>query len=108
MVTFAEIFGERYEALAAFGKPLMLAEFGSLAVGGDRAAWYSGALADLPVKHPAVKAVLFFEVAHDQTVTYQSLDWTVAGDTAVARAIRAAALPWAPGLVERDLVVSRR
>ena len=36
--TLAEIFGTKYERLASFGKPVMIAELGSLAVGGDRAA----------------------------------------------------------------------
>ncbi|MBW3655549.1 MAG: cellulase [Gemmatimonadetes bacterium] len=98
--TFDQVFGTRYEALAAFGKPVMVAEFGSLAVGGDRAAWYRDALSALPAKYPAVKALLFFEVSGDQTVTYQKIDWTVAGDSAVVPAIRAAARRWAPGPVE--------
>lgn len=95
--SIAEIFGTRYAELEKFGKPLMLAEFGSLKVGGDRAAWYRDALTALPTRYPAVKAVLFFEVGRDQTVTYQTLDWTVAGDTAMARVIREAARGWAPG-----------
>jgi cellulose synthase (UDP-forming) len=38
-----------------------------------------------------------YEVAGDQTVTYQKIDWTVAGDSAVVPAIREAARGWAPG-----------
>ncbi|HVS03761.1 MAG TPA: glycosyl hydrolase, partial [Thermoanaerobaculia bacterium] len=32
---FSQIFGDRYDPLAALGKPVMIAEIGSLAVGGD-------------------------------------------------------------------------
>ncbi|MEX2182029.1 MAG: glycosyl hydrolase [Gemmatimonadaceae bacterium] len=96
--TFAEIFGSRYAALEAFGKPVMVAEFGSLAVGGDRAQWYRDALATLPVDYPAVRALLFFEVGRDRTVTYQELDWTVRTDSAIAQVIGAAVGPWAPGV----------
>ena len=80
--TFDEIFGDRYAELASLGKPIMIAEFGSLAVGGDRARWYQDAVADLRERYPAVVALLFFEVASDRTVTYQALDWSIAGDPA--------------------------
>jgi hypothetical protein len=90
----AEIFGTKYERLASFGKPVMIAEFGSLAVGGDRAAWYRDALATLPTRYPAVKAVLFFHARDDQTVTYQKVDWTVTGDSSTSAAIRDALEGW--------------
>lgn len=85
--TFDEIFGSKYRALAAFGKPVMVAEFGSLAVGGDRAQWYDEALRSLPEKYPRVKALLFFETGSDQTVTYQRVDWRIAADSAVSAVI---------------------
>jgi hypothetical protein len=50
--SFHDIFGMKYPRLASFGKPIMVAEFGSLAVGGDRAAWYRDALTDLPKSIP--------------------------------------------------------
>jgi len=92
--TFAEIFGAKYPLLASFGKPIMVAEFGSLAVGGDRSQWYESALTDLPTKHPRVKALIFFDAHDDQTFTYQKVDWRVTGDTAVTAAIRRALESW--------------
>lgn len=94
--TFEEIFGKKYPRLEEFGKPIMVAEFGSLAVGGDRARWYRDALAGLPARHPAVKAILFFEVDDDQTVTYQKVDWSVRGDPELLGAITGALEPWDP------------
>ncbi len=95
--TFREIIGLKYPGMASFGKPIMIAEFGSLAVGGDRAEWYRDALTSLSEKYPAVKALLFFHAKNDQTVTYQKLDWSVTSDPALARTIAAAIRPWAPG-----------
>ena len=92
--TVEEIFGTKYERLASFGKPVMIAELGSLAVGGDRAAWYRDALSSLPTRYPGVKAVVFFQVRDDQTVTYQKVDWTFADDSLVASAVRSS-LGWA-------------
>ena len=93
--SFHDIFGKHYERLAGFGKPVMVAEFGTLAVGGDREAWLRDALSGLPERYPAVKALLFFHVAGDATVTYQKLDWSFAADTAVSRTLRESIRPWA-------------
>ena len=92
--TIADIFGGKYAALAAFGKPVMIAELGSLAVGGDRAGWYADALTDLPSRYPLVRAVLFFEVTSDRTVTYQAIDWSIRSDPAVLEAVRRATGAW--------------
>ena len=86
--TFREIFGEKYPMLASFGKPIMVAEFGSLAVGGNRARWYRDALDRLRLKYPVVHALLFFNVRNDQTVTAQKVDWTIDDDSTVLRAVR--------------------
>ena len=86
---FDEIFGQKYPQMENFGKPVMIAEFGSLAVGGDRAGWYRTALAEIAAKAPAVKAILLFNKRDDQTVTSQKIDWTIAGDSAVVSTVRA-------------------
>lgn len=85
--TFREIFGEKYPVLAAFGKPIMIAEFGSLGVGGDRQAWYRDALASLAAEHPQVRALLFFHVGADRTVTAQAVDWSFEGDPELTKVI---------------------
>jgi hypothetical protein len=92
--SFDEILGPQYPRLASFRKPVMIAEFGSLAVGGDRAAWYRTALTDLRSRYPEIRALLLFEVPADQTVTYQRVDWTVAEDPDVSNAIASALRGW--------------
>jgi len=85
--SFEALFDTKYGGLAKFGKPVMIAEFGSLSVGGDRQAWYRDALESLPRTYPAVRALLFFNAVADQTVTYQKVDWTFTDDSAVTRTI---------------------
>lgn len=92
--SFDEIFGQRYAGIAAFGKPIMIAEFGSLAVGGPRPQWFADALRALPQRFPQVKAVLFFHSESDRTVTYQALDWSITRDSASVAAVRAAIAGW--------------
>ena len=96
--SFDQIFGEKYDRMAAFGKPLMVAEAGSLAVGGDRAAWYAAALDSLPAKYPAVRALLFFNAGNDQTVTAQRVDWRIETDSAVKAVVRRATAGWPQGV----------
>jgi len=85
--TFDEIFGAKYPPLAAFGKPIMIAEFGSLAFGGDRASWYLNALTDFRRRFSAVRGILFFNVKSDQSATQQAVDWTFADDSLTVRTV---------------------
>jgi Glycosyl hydrolase family 26 len=92
--TFDDIFGKYYADLSAFGKPIMISEFGCLAVGGDRKKWYEDALTDLPSRYPQVKGLLFFHFSNDQTTTQQPLDWTIKNDTAIVKVVSAAVRRW--------------
>ena len=92
--SFDELFGPKYETLASFGKPVMVDELGSLAVGGDRASWYAKALTGLPERYPAVRAVLFFHAREDQTMTYQKVNWSFVNEPEVAQGIGAAIRAW--------------
>lgn len=82
------IFKKFYDNASRTKKPIIITEFGSLSVGGDRAAWYTQALASLREKYPAVKSVVFFHVADDNTTTYKSLDWSFKNDGKVIKSIR--------------------
>ena len=92
--TFEQIFGQKYDELASQGKPIMIAEFGSLVVGGDRAKWLNDALTELPERYPLVKSLMFFNVPQDATVTYQALDWTFEEDSTAVSAVRNAITGW--------------
>ncbi|RMG68766.1 MAG: cellulase [Calditrichaeota bacterium] len=94
--SFQEIFGQHYPEYAAFGKPIMITEFNSLAVGGNRAEWFARALNHLPKRFPQVRALLFFHSGYDPTVTYKPLDWSIPGDSLTVQAIRQAIRPWDP------------
>lgn len=85
--TFKEMFGTHYEELSAFRKPIMITEFGCLAVGGDRSKWIGEALASIPLEYPAVKSVLFFHFSSDMTTTQQAVDWTFKNDPKVLSTI---------------------
>lgn len=92
--SFQEIFGKCYAHLSLYKKPMMVTEFGSLEVGGDRAAWYRQALDSLPVHYPAVKSVVFYNNADDNTTTYKELDWYITNDPKVTASIRKSFAGW--------------
>ncbi len=92
--TFEEIFGAKYIYLEALKKPMMLAEVGSLAVGGDREEWYRAALTNLSGRYPGVKALLFFHNSSDATITYQRLDWSFVHDSTMVAVVREAMRGW--------------
>lgn len=78
--SFDDIFGKYYSELSGFGKPMMLTEFGSLEVGGNRSKWFNDALSNIKTKYPAVKSVLFFHNSTDNTTTQQTLNWYFIND----------------------------
>jgi len=92
--SFKEIFGKYYDKLSAFNKPIMLTEFGSLAVGGNRGQWFAQALDSMPQQYPAVKSVLFFHFSDDKTTTQQTINWYIKDDPEVTKAIIAAVKGW--------------
>lgn len=86
--TFDEIFGKFYEDVLAYDKPIILTEFGSLPVGGNREVWFAQAFESLPEKYPAVKGLVFFHSGNDNTTTYKTLDWTIKNDRKTTQVIR--------------------
>lgn len=86
--SFQDIYKNAHENLKQMGKPIMLTEFSSLAVGGNRAQWFKEALDSLPIVYPEVKSVVFFHVHSDVTTSYKALDWSFRTDTAVVEVLR--------------------
>lgn len=86
--SFKDIIGKAYGQLEANEKPIMITEFGALAVGGDRPAWYREAIGSLPASFPKVKALVFFHAANDFTITYKALDWSFETDKSVLAGVR--------------------
>jgi mannan endo-1,4-beta-mannosidase len=81
----ADLFGEAYNTIQALAaKPFWIAETGSVAAGGDRAAWIA-ALAALAPQMPKLAAVVWFD-ARDATGDFRLRDGaTVAAVRALAR-----------------------
>jgi hypothetical protein len=85
--SFKDMFSNFYTENSLHNKPIMICEFGSLNVGGDRASWYTDALCSLPKEYSLVKALVFYHSSDDQTTTNKTLDWQFKNDSAAVTSI---------------------
>ena len=85
--SFNDIFGKYYPLLAQFKKPIMITEFASLSIGGNRSKWYKDAITSFK-KYPMVKSVILFHSGDDNTTTYKSLNWRIDQDRMVVKTIK--------------------
>ena len=75
--TFHQILEKAYPTLMKLGKPIMITEFGTLTSGGDAQQWYDQAFHDLREKYGDVRSIIFFNQAHDVTLSTAPLNWSV-------------------------------
>jgi len=92
--SFEEVVEKFYTAVDPHEKPMMLTEFGSLEVGGDRSEWLSDALRSIPGEYPRIHSVVFFHTSDDNTTTYKSLDWSFRTDKKVVSALKTVFEEW--------------
>jgi beta-mannanase len=104
--TFSEIFGTHYKELASFQKPLMIAEFGCLKTGGDRAKWFGDALHNFQTKYPLVNSIVFFHYSGDKTTTDKSVNWYIKDDKKVTSEIKKQLKTWTSAIKQPETLLS--
>ncbi|MDO6738374.1 glycoside hydrolase family 26 protein [Wenyingzhuangia sp. 2_MG-2023] len=101
--SFKQIFGNFYKDLAFFNKPIMIAEFGSLKPGGNRAEWFGDAFHDFHEKYPLVNTIVFFHYSNDGTTTYKSVSWYIREDEEVTNEIKKQLKSWDAKIKQPDI-----
>lgn len=91
--TFEELLSNSYEKLKLHNKPMMISEFGSLVVGGDRSEWFKDAFAMIPEKYSQIRSIVFFHYSNEKS-TDKSLNWQFADDKKVLLTIKASISSW--------------
>jgi hypothetical protein len=86
--SFDELLGPHYPQLARHGRPILIAEFATLATGGDRAVWYREAFDALP-RYPLVRALVFFHQTADTTTSTEPLNWGILDSPPAVAAVAA-------------------
>ena len=79
-----QILDKAYPTLAKFNKPMMIAELGTLAQGGDILVWYQQAFYQLEHTYGRVRSIIFFNQPNDVTMSNYPLNWTVGQDPRAA------------------------
>lgn len=91
---FEELFAPHYNELSSFKKPIIIVEFGSLKVGGDRPKWYKKALNSIPQAFKNVKGIVFFNFPSDKTLTDKSVSWELEFQSNELRTIQQILQSW--------------
>ncbi|NQU32706.1 MAG: cellulase [Bacteroidetes bacterium] len=71
---FEELLSNSYDKLLKLNKPMMISEFGSLSVGGERSHWFKDALTVIPEDYKAINSIVFFHYPNE-TSTDKALNW---------------------------------
>ncbi|HAG17346.1 MAG TPA: cellulase [Bacteroidales bacterium] len=82
--SFDELLSNSYELLSMRNKPMMISEFGSLSIGGERSEWFKQAISSIPKDYPAINSIIFFHYSNE-TSTDKSLDWYIVADQKVTK-----------------------
>lgn len=91
---FEELFAPHYNELSSFKKPIIIVEFGSLKVGGNRPKWYKKALNSIPQAFKNVKGIVFFNFPSDKTLTDKSVSWELEFQSNELRTIQQILQSW--------------
>lgn len=81
--SFSSVFHRSYTELTALApsKPLMISEFNSASVGGDKASWFEDALnVQIPNNYPKIDAIVFF---NEDKLKQEGVDWKIENSTAL-------------------------
>ena len=88
--SFTSIYSAPLAYLKSIGKPICIAEFGSVEQGGDKAAWLTDAYKRIQAV-PQVKAVIYYDAFDQQTAGAQ--DWRIDTSAASLAAFKRAIAP---------------
>jgi cellulose synthase (UDP-forming) len=87
--SFDEIFEETYQALSGVGKPILISEIGTTALGGEPADWIRDSLRAIQERYRLVKAVVWFDA-----ISQDGIDFRLEGRGAPAFRSEASSWYW--------------
>ena len=81
----------------------MIAEFGSLKLGGSRTKWFGDTFKNFYTKYPYVTSIVFFHYSSDPSTTYKTVNWYIKDDQKVTKAIKNELKKWDPSIKQPDM-----
>jgi hypothetical protein len=100
--TFEELLSNSYFILKTYNKPMMISEFGSLIVGGDREEWFTDAYAKITIEYPLIKSIIFFHYSNEKS-TDKSLNWQFIDDSKVIIGMQNSWKKWDKSIKQPDM-----
>lgn len=81
---------------------MMISEFGSLMVGGDRNKWFKDAFNKIPNEFPKINSIVFFHYSNEKS-TDKSLDWQFIDDPEVIEGMITSWAKWDRNIKQPDM-----
>jgi len=100
--TFEELLSGSYDILKKYNKPMMISEFGSLLVGGDRNKWFADAFEKIPTQYPMINSIVFFHYSNEKS-TDKALNWQFIDDKKLITVMKTEIGKWKPEIKQPDL-----
>lgn len=100
--TFEELLSNSYTILEKYDKPMMISEFGSLSVGGNRNDWFNDAYNKIPTEFPKINAIVFFHYSNEKS-TDKSLNWQFIDDPNVITGMKNSWVKWDKSIKQPDM-----
>ncbi|HUE76617.1 MAG TPA: glycosyl hydrolase [Longimicrobiales bacterium] len=86
--SFEYVYDPIYRAALRYERPIVIAELGTVALGGSQADWFDAALDRITTTYPQTKALVLFDNPADQTLPGAVIDWSIEDDAAVLAVFR--------------------
>jgi hypothetical protein len=75
--SFEYVYDPIYRAALRFERPIMIAELGSVSLGGNQAQWYGAAMERITTRYPRTGAIVLFNNPVDRTFPGAVIDWSI-------------------------------
>jgi hypothetical protein len=86
--SFDYLYDPVYRAALPYERPIMIAELGTVSLGGSQADWYAAALERITTRYPQTRALVLFDNPADRTLPGAVIDWSIADDPGVLEVFR--------------------
>jgi beta-mannanase len=100
--SFEELLSNSYVELKKYNKPMMISEFGSLTIGGDRNLWFADAFKKIPNKYDLIKSVVFFHYTNEKS-TDKALNWQFIDDKSTIKTMKKEWKNWKAEIKQPDM-----
>jgi hypothetical protein len=86
--SFEYVYEPIYRAALRYERPVMIAELGTVSLGGSQADWYATALERIATRYPQTRGLVLFNNPVDQTLPGSVINWAIDDNPGVLDVLR--------------------